>query len=208
MNFRIVEQPESVKDEDLAVLLRDAHQATRAQGMLFKAATGTGADLRKRLGENGKFFVAITEDNEIAGVLGVSLCTNCRTWCGYGKPYVNIHMVGVATRFKRQGINGKLYARGCEYGFQFADMLLMNTSEDNIVVIDSNLRHGWKIVDYISAKGTNYYSVVMAKWRDVCPYSDIYIRYRFTLRKIRTKAIYREDGSYRKWARIVKHRFR
>ncbi len=194
--FQILEKPDWVSFDDIADVLHDAHSSTLESGMKFAASDQTGEEIRKRLGDNGTIFIALNEQR-IVGVAGVSLYNKCRYWCWRGKPYAEIKLVGVRREYRQQGINNRLYSAAEEYAFRHVDLILMHTAEENNVTIDSNIRHGWKIIDYKSFSKTNYYSVVMALWKNGSPYSDFYRKIRLFFNIFKTKAIYKEGGVYR-----------
>ena len=168
----VTEKDETVSFEDLTSFLHDVHQSTVSNGMHFAAASQNAQETQKRLGSRGTFFVARTKEKELVGCGAVSYGTVCPNWFARNKPYCEIKMVGVKPAFRGQGINNRIYEALENYGFTMANILTMNTAVDNKIVIQSNLRHGWVIVGYTSWKTTDYYSVIMAKWKRECPYNQ------------------------------------
>ena len=204
ISYRIIEKPDRISYDEIADVLHDAHRSNISRGMNFLASKQTGAEIEKRFGDNGKFFTAITDDNQIAGVGAVTLHQSCKGWYGKNQPYSKITMVGVPEKYKGHGISSALYREMEKYGFSVFDLMVMNTAKDNYIVLDSNARHGWKYVDYKSFSQTDYYSPCMAKWKDGCPYSDSYCKIMYTYRKLITTVTKRKDGRHRLLFRLIK----
>ena len=133
----------------------------------------------------------------LAGVGAISFYKSCKGWYGKGQPYADIKMVGVRNEYKGQGISSMLYKALEEYGFSQVNLITMNTAEMNAIVLGSNARHGWKRVDFRSWTKTDYYSVVMAKWKDACPFSDAVIKRQYELRKAKTRFLRNAQGKRR-----------
>lgn len=183
MNIEIIKQPEWLSYEEIASVLHDAHQSTLQAGMKFLAATATGEQIRRRLGETGTVFAAMDGKN-VAGVIGVVFYPANHSWFWKSKPYAELKIAGVRTAYKGKGISHLLYKEACDFAFKSVDLITMNTSEKNRIVIDSNEHHGWIKVDYKCFSITNYYSVVMAKWKKDCPFSPFYRTLQYQLRRM------------------------
>ena len=197
-NIRIIPKPEWISYDEITDVLHDAHQSTKEGGMDFNAATQTSEKTIERLGNHGRFYVALTDDNSVAAVGAISFSRLKRAW--YGKKNMmagHIKMVGVRSAYKRRGLNNRLYEKLEKYGFSHADILVMNTACENRIVLDSNERHGWKYVDCKSFPSTNYYSYVMAKWKNGCPHSDLKRKTIFLIRKALVHAVRNKNGNYR-----------
>lgn len=223
--IEIIQQPEFISDDDIAALLHDAHQSTKEKGMNFTASYFTGEQNRKRLGEDGVFYVALAEaapaagqgqseavpaasqepaeaapaakDKELAGVLAVCYEKDCKLWCHQGKDFAELKMMGVSTKFKGQGISSKLNDVVIKDAFERTDLITFNTAEHNQRVIDFYERRGFVKVNYRSYRSTNYYSVELAKWRDGCPYSAFTCKLRYALIRLKVRLFYKETGGRR-----------
>lgn len=202
--IRIIEKPEWISFEEITDVLHDAHRSNTDSGMQFKAAVQTPQDTEKRLGSDGRFFVALTDDSYLAGVAAISYHESGSYWFNKGRPCMEVKMVGVREAFKGRGISGMLYSKMEEYGFSRVDILFMNTAEENQIVLKSNGHHGWRFVDYKHWPETNYYSPFMAKWKNGCPYSDSYRHIRFMLRYFRARLLRTKSGSYRMPFALIK----
>ena len=76
-------------------------------------------------------------------------------------------------------------------------VLQFDTHENNQLVQKLNLKRGFKYVRYCAFPMTDYYSVVMVKWLDGCPYSDRYCNLRFNISKFLTRLIFKPGRKYR-----------
>ncbi len=196
--IKIIPQPAWITDEEIAVLLKEAHATTRQAGMHFLASNGDAKDNRRRLGEEGIFFTAVDmqEDGKgkLCGVIGMLLHEKGKRWFNKGIPYGELKMAGVLEEYRGQGISNALYKCACDKAFESVDVIILSTAEQNHIVIDSNKRHGWVPVDYCSYSNTNYYSVLMAKWKEKCPFSSMHCTLQYTFRKWRTRLLFKKGG--------------
>lgn len=195
MNIEIIKKPDWISLEQITEVLHDAHTTTADNGMHFLAYSQTVEDTRRRLGDDGLFYVALC-DGELAGCAAVVFHPKSSKWYCTDKEYAEIKMVAVRNQFKGLGINNSLYRALEEHAFSRCNLVVMNTAEDNRIVVDSNLRHGWKIIDYLSWRYTDYYSVIMGKWKK-CPYTDRYINFRYRFRRLQVRIAKDKNGKYR-----------
>ena len=202
-DIQIIEQPDWISDDEIADVLHDAHQTTLAAGMHYSVLTQNGADIRARLGGNGRFFVALKDGKELVGVSGISFFERSKSWYAKGQPYAEVKLEGVRNEFKGMGINGLLHKRIYEYAFDKVNVLVTNTAVQNSIVRRNDLKRGWTIVDFTSWKSTDYYSVVMAKWKDGCPYSKAECRFRFLMKKCRVMLLKNRFGQTRAVFRMM-----
>ena len=195
MNIEITIKPDWISLEQITELLHDAHTSTAGEGMHFQAYSQTVEDTKRRLGNDGLFFVALC-DGVLAGCAAVVFHPKSSKWYCTDKEYAEIKMVAVGSRFKGMGISNSLYRALEKHAFTRCGLVIMNTAEENRIVVDSNLRHGWKLIDYLSWCNTDYYSVIMGKW-EKCPYSDRYVDRRYHLRKLMVRIAKDRNGRYR-----------
>ncbi len=185
-NIQIIQQPEWISDDEIADVLHDAHQTTLAAGMHYTVLNQNGEDIRNRLGTDGCFFVALLDGKELLGVSGVSFYEKSNAWYAKGKPYAEVKLEGVKNAYKGMGINGMLHRKIYDYAFERVNVLITHTAEKNKLVIRNDLNRGWKKVDFNSWRTTDYYSVIMAKWKNECPYSQLHCTIRYYMKKAYT----------------------
>lgn len=185
-NIQIIQQPEWISDDEIADVLHDAHQTTLAAGMHYTVLNQNGEDIRNRLGTDGCFFVALLDGKDLVGVSGVSFYEKSNAWYAKGKPYAEVKLEGVKNAYKGMGINGMLHRKIYDYAFTRVDVLMTHTALQNRLVIRNDLNREWKKVDFNSWRMTNYYSVIMAKWKNGCPYSKLHCTIRYYIKKAYT----------------------
>ena len=205
LNIIIKQQPEWISDDDIVALLHDAHKSTLEAGMHYSVLNQKGTDIRKRIGKDGVFFVALLDGKELVGVSGITYNDKSKAWYLKGKPYYEVKLEGVKPDFKGKGINGLLHREIYNYAFNRVDVLVTHTAEHNNIVIRNDLSRGWKLVDFASWKTTDYYSVVMAKWKNKCPYTTTICNVVFILKKYKTKIMKNQFGQYRAFFGAMKH---
>lgn len=204
--YIIQQKPDWISYDDIVDVLKDAHTDTAEKGMHFTALTQTPEETEKRVLEhNGVFYVALSQDNELLGVGAILFHKKGRAWYNRHKPYAAITMVGVRKKAKGKGISNGLYHEMEKLGFSRVDILTMNTAENNKIVLESNFRHGWKYVDVKSWSNTDFYSVAMAKWKNGCPYHNLFLQLMYKERYIITHLLYKENGEYRMLLSILRN---
>ncbi len=197
LDIQIIKQPEWVTDDQIVSLLHNAHQTTLQKGMHYSVIDQNGQDIRRRIGDNGVFFVALIDNKILAGVSGISFCPEGAEWYIKGKPYAEIKLEGVREEYKGLGINGMLHRAIYDYAYNYVDILITQTATQNKIMQNADKKRGWHYVDYVSRKSTNYYSVVMAKWKTAPPISSIYCHYKYFCSKTRTRILKTRNGEYR-----------
>lgn len=112
-----------------------------------------------------------------------------------GGNYASYGMTGVLSKWKRKGIF-KALSQACD---EWVDdngisVIVINAAIQNKIIQNAKAKQGFKYVDYTSHRNTNYYSVVMAKWPNGCPYPDWVCQLRFRMAEIRCKLLYAQTG--------------
>lgn len=78
-------------------------------------------------------------------------------------------------------------------------MVQSDTPENNILIRKINAKKKGKEVKLYASPKTWYYSVVMVRWLDGCPYSDWYCNFRFRLSSIIVKLFFKPGRKFRFW---------
>ena len=169
----IMEKPDWISYDHIAELLHEAHRENVKKGLIYSASHLSGEEIQALLHENGKFYVALTDDNELVGASAIEIRERSKRWFAKGQPFGDIKLEGVKPAFRGMRINSMLREAITEYAFQQVGLLVLDTSEKNKHAIRINKKRGWKIVDYTSRQTNNFYSVVMAQWKNGCPFSEL-----------------------------------
>ena len=94
--------------------------------------------------------------------------------------------------YQGRGIYSKLIAAREEYAHtHHLEVTYMFTSENNKKMQQLAQKEGFRLVSYSVSPKTNYYSVVMAKWQDKCPFPAWYCVFRYYLSKIFIRIFYK-----------------
>lgn len=183
--IQIIEKPESISWDSIHDILYKAHESNRQKGVFMRTATLTGEELRQRVGENGKCFVALI-DGKLAGTASVKFVPR-NTW--YHKGIIaDLMLVGILPEYKGYGIYSlltkEIYIYSERHGIKIVEL---DTAEGNVKMQSVSLRHGFQYVATMASPYTRHYSVVMVKWLEGSPYSSLYVRFRYLIQTFRFK---------------------
>lgn len=185
-----MEKPERVSWDDVAECLHEAHIVNKKNNLIMPELKMSGDELCRRIG-NGNCYIALKEGK----VIGT--CSVTYKKLGVTKWWAR----GIVAYFGFDGIL-KEY-RGTDVYFNLQELrmnnvrksgvnvICFNTSEHNKIVQKFNLKKGAKYVQYARASRSNYYSVVMAKWLNGCPYPDWLCNFMYKLSKVIVKTLWK-----------------
>lgn len=203
-HFSIEEKTESVSFEQVAEVLHDAHQSNIEKGMNFVSAFISGDEIREEIGKEGVIYL-IRQGTEIAAV-GAVKYRQWNKWFCKDTVCGDVVLVGVREKYKGCGLSKMMFHKLEERIFQKCEIATMNTAVNNTIMLQSRLHDGWRYVDYFSHKGVDFYSIMLAKWRDQCPYSNRECQYRYYIRKAIVKIQKNSSGEFRKWVKVIRRK--
>lgn len=187
-NIKIIEKPEWVSWEEIHNLLWTAHAENRNNGVIMRYPSLSGEEIKNKIDGNGKMLCAIV-DGKLAGTAAI-MTKKVKYW--YNKePEIVAYLcfASVLPEFAGKGIYRKLnMTREKEARSMGYKRIMFDTHENNVHKIQVDKNNGFKLVDY-KLYG-EHYNVVMVKWIDGCPFSDIRCKYEFAKRKLIVKARY------------------
>ena len=97
-------------------------------------------------------------------------------------------LIGILPKYKGYGIYKRLSTSLENIAKQHKlNILELDTNENNITMQKISLAWGFKYVSMFASPYVKHYSVVMAKWLNGCPYSDLYLKIRYTVFCIKFK---------------------
>ena len=167
--IKVMEKPEWISWDNIHELIYAAHKKNIAKGFTMNTALESGEQLKKRLGDDGKCFVALCGD-KLVGTTSVSFFTG-RAWYNKGLLVAHSMLSAILPKYQGLGILGDLNAlRDAYIHEKGAKMLHGDTAEDNKIVRLSAKKGGCYEVSYYAPKA-DHYSVNFVKWFDGCPYS-------------------------------------
>lgn len=185
--IQIIEKPDWVSWDDIKQCLYEAHAANRANGINMAHYQWPAEKFIETIGENGRMFVAL-DGEKLVGVAAV--CErNGNSWYAKGK-YAYMGFAGVLTEYKGHGIYNELIKIREDYVKQQGyEVMTFDTHQNNKVVQNVALKNGYRYVRFFQAASKDHYSVVMAKWIEGCPFSNIYCETKYLVSKMKTLLI-------------------
>lgn len=187
-------KPEWVSWNAIKECLVLAHESNSQKGFSMYNSTMSAHELEEYL-KDGYCFVAIQGDK----VIGTNSLKICKTKAWWSTGSVGYEcLTAITPEYRNTGAYFGLRKIRTEYAKKIGIKILQfDTHEDNKNVQMIDQRFGFKYVRYCAFPMTDYYSVVMVKWLDGCPYSDWYINFRFKLSKFLTKLIFKPGRKFR-----------
>lgn len=196
MTFQIIEKPESISWEDIHNLLWKAHAENRDKGITMLYPSLSGEEIRQRIEGKGKMFCAIA-NGKLVGTAAI-VAQKVKFW--FNKtPEIFAYQcfAAVLPEFEGTGIYKQLMLlREKESQIMGNNCLTFDTHVRNTHVISINKVYGYKPVDYKFYK--DHYNVVMVKWINGCPYSNVRCKYEFLKRYLFVKTKHIVGSLYHK----------
>lgn len=185
-----MEKPDWISWDEVQQCIHDAQLTNKKQGFDMSFGYKTGEELRKSVGENGYCFVVLNESDKVIATMSLRI-SNIHFWWYKGEAgyycYEAVHPVyrGTDAYFD---MHAAVKRKEKQLGL---NLIWADTAERNKVVLRVSAMSGWKQVQYTSFKSCDYYSIIIAKWLDDCPYSDRKIKFMFKLSRIAVKLLYK-----------------
>lgn len=192
--FIIVEKPENISYETIHDVLYSAHEENRKKGSIMTTSLLSGEQLKKRIGAHGKCWVVI-DDEKVVGTASVRYVQR-NNW--YAKGMIPDYiLVGVIPEYQGRGISRRLVEEVFNFAKENGNQVIeLDTAENNVHAIEVYKHQGFRLVSY-KAPRADHYSVVMVKWIEGCPYSEIYCKFRFNLTRLLVRLRYKVGGEKR-----------
>ncbi len=166
--IQIMEKPDWVSWETIHDVLWEAHAENRKNGVFMRYPSLSGEEIKRRIDDNGKMFVAI-EDGKVIG--SAALVYKTKTlWCGKGI-YGYCCFASVLPSYQGRGVYKELCIQREQEARDNGIMkLIMDTNENNKKELSIIYQAGYKKVNYVFWK--DHFNVVCVKWLDGCPFSQ------------------------------------
>lgn len=187
----VIEKPEWVLWDSIHQILYTAHSDKKKSGGLQVTASYTGEELQEKL-SGGKCFVAI-DDTRVIGTASVVIKKTNRWFCKGLSAYYMLD--AVLPEYQGRGVYTLLDAARDEYVNQKGiSVIYMHTSERNKKMQAIKEKQGYRLVALSVSSKTDYYSVIMVRWLNECPFSKFYCRLRYTLSRLYIKTKYKKGA--------------
>ena len=175
-NIIIKEKEDNISWEEIRSCLIAAHAENFSNGIVMKNPSLPASEIEKKIkNENGKMYVAMDGD-KVIGTAAYSIRRNKVWFCQ--SEYINLCFVAILPNYGGRGIYKALHMYiEKERERLNLPLLVFDTHENNKRMIKINERNGFRKVDY--KRCGDHCNVMMAKWVGRCPYSSIYIYYKY-----------------------------
>lgn len=187
-NIKYMLKPEWVSWESIHECIAKAHETNRKNNFSMQNSSMSVQELKDYL-KGGYCFVAIQE-NKVIGTNSLKVVKS-KHWWTKGKIGYEC-LTAIDPEYRNTGAYFGLRKIRTEFAKSLGvGVLQFDTSEDNRTVQMIDLKFGFRYVSYFASPKTWYYSVVMVKWLDDCPYSKWYCNLRFTITKFLVRLIWK-----------------
>lgn len=177
----IIEKPDWITWDSIHDVIWESHAENRRNGVVMRYPSLPGDEIKEKLGKDGTMLVAIDKEGVLVGTAAM-MPKNITVW--FGKHvFAYCCFASILPQYNGKGI----YKEMCHVQEMMAaergiDKMLFDTHEKNVQIIRHAIRAGYKFVDFKYYK--DHYNVVLVKWLDGCPYSDLRCKFEFMLRKV------------------------
>lgn len=187
--IKYVLKPNWVTGAEIKTLLLKAHEPNRKKGIVMQNQFMTPEQLDEYL-KDVNCFVAL-KGEKLVGMMCYKII-KCNQWWAKGQNVIYNCLDAIIPEFKGSDVYFELRSLR-EKSIKETGLRIIQfaTEENNVMVQKICVKRGGKLVRFIASPSTNYYSIVMVKWLDGCPFSDKYINFRFKLSKFLTKLVYK-----------------
>ena len=193
----IIEKPNHITWDNIHELLLQAHKRNIKKGIISLYAQLPGEEIEKRLGKDGRCWVAMDKD-KIIGTTAVSFFIG-QNWWNRNKKVAHSCFTGILQQYQGIGLVEQLDAKLIEYVRSLGvEMIQGDTAEGNRAMRKLAELGGYKTVDYFAPK-SHHYSIHFVKWYGNCPFSDKYINRRYKVSRYLTRLQYKPGKEERNW---------
>lgn len=188
--IRIIEKPDWVTWDEIAECIKVSQATNKKKGFDMSFGHYTGDQLRDSV-NGGYTFVALNEENKVLATVSLKISRLHSWWCR-GKAGFHC-MESVLPEYRGTDVyfdlHHQLALKESQLGLK---LLWASTHENNKTILRLSAKDGWKKMQY-SASGKNcfYYSIIIAKWLQECPYSDRFINFMFWVSKVVVRFLYK-----------------
>lgn len=187
-------KPDWISWESIRDCIVRAHETNNKNGFRMHNQVMSVQELEDYL-RNAYCFVAVQGDK----VVGTNSLKIIKPKCWWANGDVGYEcLTAIIPEYRSTGAYFGLRKIRTQYAKSLGlRVLQFDTHEDNKNVQMIDQKFGFKFVRYFASAKTDYYSVVMAKWLDGCPYSDRYCNFRFYLSKFLTRLFFKPGRKLR-----------
>lgn len=171
---RILEKPQEVSYEQIQTLLKHAHEANAAKGLLYVTANQSVEELIAKIG-NGTCYVAMVRENGEDVLAGTAtVCPIRLNYWYYSGDVVLIKLLGVDPKYKGHGISTLLIEQCLAYAREKkVEVVVSDSAEENHILYNLLKKFDFELVDYCKYPQNNFVSAVYAYFLHGHPWDDV-----------------------------------
>ena len=189
LKISFVEKPEWVSWDEIHDVLWKAHAQNREKGIIMSYPSLSGDEIKRRVENNGKMFIALDGQNVI-GTLAL-IIKKGKKWYNKGV-YGYLCFGAVLPNYSGKGIYRSLYKVVETAALnQGLSVITRDTNENNARMLKISKQEGYHFVECKAYK--DHFNIVRAKWLKDCPFPTWYIKTHFVLSKVFVKTRFRMD---------------
>ena len=189
-------KPDWVSWESIHDCIKRANETNLNNDVSLFSSTLSVSELKDYL-KDSYVFVAVLNDN-IIGMNSLKII-NSHLWWAKGDVGFEC-LTAIDPTYRNTGAYFGLRKVRTNFARSLGVKIMQfSTNIDNKNVQTINAKLGFKQVRYYASSKTWYYSVIMVRWLDGCPYSNRYCDFRFKLSKFSTKIVWRPGRICRLW---------
>ncbi len=184
-----MEKPEWVSWDEIHSVLWNAHAQNREKGIIMAYPSLSGDEIKRRVENNGKMFIALDGQNVI-GTLAL-IIKKGKKWYNKGV-YGYLCFGAVLPTYSGKGIYRSLYKVAETAALnQGISVITRDTNENNARMLKISKQEGYHFVECKAYK--DHFNIVRAKWLKGCPFPTWYIKTHFVLSIVFVKTRFRMD---------------
>lgn len=188
-HIEVVLKPTNISYDDIHALLWKANEQNRLKGFVLKTSLIEGNEIKERIGNKGRCFVAM-RNGEMIGTASFRI-VHRNKWYAKGE-VLDYILLGVLPEYQGMHISSLLFHAIEQYARENCFSIIeLDTAENNDKAIESYLHYGFHFVDYKHFKDTDHFSVVMAYWINNQKIPKIFSYMYFFLKRVYIKAKYK-----------------
>lgn len=169
-------KPSNISWDAIANLLAESHKDNIKRGFTQNSSHMKGSEIEKKV-SNGMCFIA--KDGEtVVGTLSVIPRKKANWYCNKGALYCML--AGVSPKYKGKGVYSLLAHARDEYARKMGfPVVYLYTPIKNRRMQKAAKKDGFIPVSFSVSTDTTYYSVIMAKWLNGCPFNQFYCLFKY-----------------------------
>ena len=185
--IHIIEKPDWVSWDEIHEVLWKAHEKNRENGVIMSYPSLTGDEIKKRIENNGKMYLAL-DGQLVIGTLAL-IIKKGNKWYNKGM-YGYLCFGAVLPQYSGKGIYRSLYKVAETTALNTGiSVITRDTNEKNARMLKISKQEGYHFVEYKAYK--DHFNIVRAKWLFGCTHPSWYIKLRFLLSKFKQKTRYK-----------------